>query len=114
MGHPPPKSKLVAEIELERGTRGFNHWQLWERTSKSRPPWISLKLISVRRRKHKANFWVGWNTREQRFASVKDYMLLETVDPSGKALLRWMRRELTKKFPHVSTVRLVKRAPMRR
>jgi len=111
LGHPPKSdAELLASIELVgQNHAGFNHWQLWMRVAASKPPWISLKLISVRRRKHKANFWLAWNTFERRFARMKDQGILVKQDPSGRALILWMERELVKKFTKPSTVRLVKR-----
>jgi hypothetical protein len=100
---------LIAELELSQGTAGFNHWQLWERSRASNPPWIALKLISVRKRMHKANYWLAWNSQAQRFARVRDQGTLINYDPSAKTLVRWMERELVKRFAAPSTVRLVKR-----
>jgi hypothetical protein len=86
----PPKAPSAI---LASATINGIPWQLWERFGehKGSDVWRSLKLITPGPR-HKANYWLGWNTSADRFASVKDYHTLATHDAD---VLAWVQLVLT-------------------
>lgn len=82
----PPNSPctLLASFTLDGAT-----WELYERHFPDKPQnedWQSLKLICLQRGA-KANFWLGWGLRTERWARVKDRELLERYHPAMLAIV---------------------------
>ena len=56
-------------------------WALYRR-SVSAAPWVSLKLIRVKRAKGSANYWLGWHSGDQRLSRTRDGLRLRTQHPA--------------------------------
>lgn len=68
----------------------FDRWDLWVRESYN--GWVNLKLVSEIERK-KANFTLGWNYRECRFASTADSEKLRTYPELYDHLVKFLKEE---------------------
>lgn len=67
-------------------------WILFEMPHCNTSGWRSLKLVS-KTRKHKANFWLGWNVSERRFSNCHDQQLLIENHPMAA---QWIEQEMAK------------------
>lgn len=66
-------------------------WVLWSRWQGS---WLNLKITAVgkARRRRKANFWLAWNSVENRLAVSHDATALAEYPEIRSALDRWLVR----------------------
>lgn len=68
-------------------------WDLFERRSKSDGEWKALKLSAAGPVESKASYWFGWNMYTERFAVVKDSVLLKKYRPRLYACVERILRE---------------------
>lgn len=75
----PPKEpcELLADVDIDGAT-----WELWERLDRSNERWRSLKLIVTGQPRAKANYWIGYDTREGTLTRVRDASLLKDHCPA--------------------------------
>jgi hypothetical protein len=64
-GNPPTDGELLART---------TQWELYQRNSSG--AWVNLKLCAIGRRTHKANYWLAYDTTQQRLASNTDEQAL--------------------------------------
>ena len=76
----------------------FTGWFLY-RLSTSTAEWVSLKLVHPAPIEGAANYWLGWNLADKRFAGQRDAARLAAHQPK---LYAWAEDLMNNVYPNLS------------
>jgi hypothetical protein len=86
--HPMPTGETIGGVQwLEKGwllattvSAYDTEWVVYERTAASRE-WLDIRVIAKYGARDKASYWLSWSYREERFARLKDAILMAEHRP---------------------------------